>query len=111
MSNNNIEKQAKQVLDKRVDALDSNTLQRLRVARENALARKKSSPFSLKWLGKAGAGIALASVLTMFLVPNLLETKNLSPFEDLELLTAETELEVITHLEFYEWLGDNLDES
>lgn len=109
----NFEQQAKQALDKQAETLNSDLSARLRHARETALESASNKPLflSVKWLTGAGAGLAIASVLTFVLVPKLMPANDLSPFDDLELLTAETELDVVTHLEFYEWLSESLEES
>ncbi len=111
MKQSTLNKNAKKALDRQADSLDNQALQRLRVARVNALAQRPKNSFKAnKWLTGAGAGLALGSVLTFMLVPNLMSSNKMSPFDDLEILTAETELDLYTQLEFYEWLGDSLDE-
>ncbi len=111
MKQSRLDQDTKKALDRQADSLDSQTLQHLRVARENALAQHhKRSYKTAKWLTGAGVGLALASVLTFMLVPNLMSSNKISPFDDLEILTTESELDLYTQLEFYEWLGDSLDE-
>lgn len=113
MKQSKLSQHAKEALDRQVNSLDSKTLQSLRVARENALISHRPKRFfkATKWLTGAGVGLALASVLTFMIVPNLMSSNKLSPFDDIEILTAETEMDLYTQLEFYEWLGDSLDES
>jgi len=107
----NISRNAKKALDQQVDALDSQTLHRLRKARECALSQKdKKFWLSKKRLTGAGAGLALAGVLTFLMVPQLTASK-LSPLEDLEMLSAETDMDLYTQLDFYQWLDESLDES
>ena len=110
-ADNNIRENAKKAFDQQVDALDSQTLHRLRKARESALSQKdKKIWLSKKWITGAGACLALASVLTFMLVPQLTASK-LSPLEDLEMLSAETDMDLYTQLDFYQWLDESLDES
>lgn len=110
-TDNNIRENAKKAFDQQVGSLDSQTLRRLREARESALSqRNKNIWLSKKWLTGAGAGLALASILTFIIVPQLTASK-LSPLEDLEMLSAETDLDLYTQLDFYQWLDESLDES
>ncbi len=104
---------AKAALNEQTENLSSDTQQRLRLAREQALQRADKglwahSP-SWKWLSGAGAGIALASVIAFMIVPNL-QSNSLSPLDDLELLTAEVDLDLVDDLEFYQWLDESLTE-
>ena len=118
MNDKHIRDTAKAALEQQANALDSKTLQRLRLAREAALSLNKiqnkkgswSNALSWKWLTAAGAGLAIASILTFMIVPQLSENK-LSPLDDLELLIAEVDLDLVDHLEFYQWLDETLDES
>lgn len=111
------QKRAKKAFDQHVDSLDSKTLNRLHAARQRALSQQRKQAWlfskwhSVKWLTGAGAGLVLASILTFMIAPDLLQSNTLSPLDDLELLSAEAEIDLYTQLEFYEWLGDSLDDS
>ena len=107
-----IEQKAKVTFDQQADSLNSQTLQRLRAAREMALSQQSKAPswLSAKWLSGAGAALALASVLAFMIVPQLTSNK-LSPLEDLEMLSAEADMDVYTQLDFYQWLDESLNES
>lgn len=107
MKNIPFEKELKTALNKQVDSLDSQTLHRLRNAREFALSKQKKSTFSLKWLGGAGAGLALASVLTFMIIPTLMHSNALSPLDDLEMLTADADLDLVTQMDFYQWIDES----
>ncbi len=110
MTENEIKQQAQRALNRQVEALDATTLQQLHKARQVAL-RKVRKPFlSFKLLGGAGAGLVLATVFAFMVSTSLLQSDKLSPFDDLEMLTAETDIELYTQFEFYEWLGESLDE-
>lgn len=112
MKNIEFEKQARTAFDKQVASLDSQTLHQLRSAREVALSKQKQSIFSVKWLTGAGAGLALAGVLGFMIVPNLMQTNALSPLDDIEILTADADLDLVTQLEFYQWIeASSLSES
>ena len=103
---------AKNALNKQTEGLSSDTQQRLRLAREKALEQAhRSSWLSFKWLSGAGAGIALAGVIAFMIVPNL-QTNNpsISPLDDLEMLSAEFDMELVDDLEFYQWLDESLAE-
>jgi len=106
---------AKTALDQKTEGLSSDTQHRLRLAREQALAQTGKSFWSdclsWKWLSGAGAGVALASVIVFMVVPNLQSNPNsLSPLDDLDLLTAEVDMDLMDDLEFYQWLDENLSE-
>ena len=106
-----IKLQAKKAFDQQADSLNSETLKRLREARNEALSQQqKQSWLSKNWLTSAGAGLAIASVLTFMIVPQL-TTNKLSPLEDLEMLSAEVDMDLVTQLDFYQWLDESLDES
>ncbi len=117
MNDKHIHDIAKTALEQQANALDSETLQRLRHAREAALMQNTQNQksgwlnaLSWKWLTGAGAGLAIASILTFMIVPQL-STNTLSPLDDLELLTAEVDMDLVNQLEFYQWLDESLDES
>jgi len=101
------EKKLKIALNKQAESLDNQTLHQLRNARELALSKQKKSCFSLKWLGGAGAGLALASVLTFMIIPDLMHPNTLSPLDDLEMLTAEADLDLVTKMDFYQWIDES----
>jgi len=106
---------AKTALDDQAESLSRDTQHRLRAAREKALAQEDKAFWnnflSWKWLSGAGAGVALASVIAFMIVPNLSSnTDSLSPFDDLELLTAEVDMDLVDALEFYQWLDESLNE-
>lgn len=101
---NDFEKKAKKAFKQQVESLDSQTLHHLREAREVALKQKASSWLSIKWLSGAGAGIALASLLTFLVIPNMNPSNSLSPLEDFEMLSAEADLDLVIQMDFYQWL-------
>lgn len=107
MIDKEFEKNARNALNTQIESLDSETLLRLKKAREAALL-KQNKPHSLaKWLTGAGAGLALAGILGFFIIPSLMQSNSLSPLDDLEILTAVTELELYTQMDFYQWLDDS----
>ncbi len=106
-----ISQHAKKAFDQQVESLNSDTSQRLREARNIALSkREKSVWLSKKWLTGAGAGLAIASVLAFMIVPQLTASK-LSPLEDMDMLSADVDMDLYTQLDFYQWLDESLDES
>ena len=114
MNDKHITDFAKKALDEQVERLNSDTLQRLRMAREQALEKQNKNSlgdfFTWKWLSGAGAGLAIAGLFAFMIVPKL-TTETISPLEDLELLTAEVEMELVDDLEFYQWLDESLAEN
>jgi len=111
MNEEQINKATKLALDQQAEALNSDTLHQLRQARETALQQSNKRAWqkmlSIEWISAAGAGIAIAGVLTFILVPHL-NTNSLSPLDDLELLTAEVDMDLVDELEFYQWLDESL---
>lgn len=104
-------KNAKTALNQQLDSLDRQTLSQIRQATEAALrAQDKPTWLSIKWVTGAGAGLALAAVITLMIVPQLTSGK-LSPLDDLDLLSAEADMDLYTQLDFYQWLDESLDES
>ncbi len=104
---NDFETKVNKAFKQQVESLDNQTLHRLRDAREKALKQKSAPCLSLKWLSGAGAGVALASLLTFLVVPNLTQSNSLSPLDDLEMLSAEADLDLVTQMDFYQWLDDS----
>jgi len=116
MSNKSIssfESKANIAFEQQVESLDAQTVHRLRDIREIALNQKKlssdkSSPwFTLTWITGASAGIALAGILTFMLVPRVMQSDLLSPLEDFEILSTDTDMDLVTQLDFYQWLDDS----
>lgn len=105
---NDFEKNVKTAFKQQTESLDSETLHRLRVAREIALSKQSRSNWlptlNLKWLTGAGAGLALASVLTFMVMPNLMSS---SAVDEFEMLTAEGDMDLVAQLEFYQWLDES----
>lgn len=111
IDNKQLIKDAIIVLDQKVEALDSKTLHFLRAARNHALLKQQKK--IVKWLKcfiGASTGIILVSVLLFFVVPYLLMSNQLSPLDDIEILISEADMDIVTQLEFYEWLDESLAE-
>lgn len=94
--------------DQELHGLDSQTLRCLRDARNKALAQlQEKKSVRLKWLTGAGAGLAIAGVLTFMVAPNLFQLNKLSPLDDLEILASEADMDIVTQLDFYVWLDES----
>lgn len=105
-------------LDDDVSAFDSETLSRLRRARQRAIAAagKRSwwrAPWAAHrpagdWLVPAGAFASIAATaLALTLMVSEPDDGIAREVDDLELLTAGEELELYENLEFYQWLGNH----
>ena len=113
--NNELEHKASIAFKQQTQSLDSDTLYRLRLARKTALSHTEQSSlpsFNLKWLTGAGAGLALAGILTFMIAPSLMSSSNeFLPLDELELMTTEGEIEsemdLITQLDFYQWIDES----
>jgi len=109
---NELGQKAKIAFKQQTQSLDSDTLHRLRLARETALSNKAQSSrplLSLKWLTGAGAGLALAGVLTFVIAPSLMSSSNdFLPLDELELMTTvEGDMDLVTQLDFYQWIDES----
>ena len=96
----------KRVLDESADALDEDTLRKLRIARKEAVARH--SPRQTWWQPLAG-GAAVASLAVVIVVGSFWSGSGqdgvpVSGFDDLELLSSAEDIEFYEDLEFYQWL-------
>jgi len=91
-------------LDRGVEQLDGDTLNRLRRARLAATERVGRRHLQPGWLITGGA---LASVLVAVFLSLQTGNKavNESMLEDLALLSTDTKLELYRDLEFYDWLA------
>ena len=111
--------QIRQVLDQQADSLDESILTRLQEARQAAVSHKKplfSLPsLSFNWLTATTAGIALAAFLGFVIIPQLMLNKDpdntIVLFDDFEVLSDESELDLYTQLDFYQWLDESLEET
>ena len=117
------EEKISNTLDQQADSLDDSIVQRLQEARQTALSKQKisirSPRLNLTWITGAGAGLALASVLGFMVIPhltaNLADNEESDPslvfMDDFEVLNDDSDLDLYTQLDFYQWLDDSLGES
>ncbi len=106
---NPLKKQVKAALNHQAESLDTQTLQKLRDAREKALNHRKhkeTKTSAHSWFWGAGAGLVMAGILAFFLVSGIFQQQSLSPLDDLDVLTADAELDVILQSDFYQWLDE-----
>jgi hypothetical protein len=96
-------KQIGNSLDRGLQELDGDTLNRLRQARLAATEKSGGRHLQRGWLI---AGGALASVVIAVVLSLQIGTKavNESMLEDLALLSADADLELYRDLDFYDWL-------
>ncbi len=98
----------RQSLDYSVDALDANTLSKIRQIRAQAI-EKASVPRRNQWRGVLVGSLATAcvivlAVMMLFNTPTSIEPL---PVDDLELISSSDNLELFEDLEFYEWLEED----
>jgi hypothetical protein len=94
----------KTLLDKSAENIDSATRAELRAIRQQALNAHYAKPW---WLAPAPAFAATAAVLviTLSVWLNQPSSLNTTPaMDDMQLVTANDELDFYQELEFYEWL-------
>jgi hypothetical protein len=96
------------------DDLDAATLSRLNQARQTALAGLES-PHTVsgsRWLpaGAVAASVLVATVLWLGREPGTTDTNQVAEqFEDLDILLSDEDFELYDELEFFSWLGGELD--
>ncbi len=108
----------KEMLDQQVEELDTDTCERLRMARNLAVMKAASAP-GFRWQSipfrashwKPVAAYALASLVVVtvagwFWFSQPAELQEITVLADLELLAAEEEPEFYEQLDFYLWLDD-----
>ena len=98
----------RQALDESVDALDANTLSRIRQIRAQAV--DKAEAHHVNWLGVMSGALATACVM-VFAVMILLKSPTpmqTVPVDDLDLISSSESLELYEDLEFYEWLEEDV---
>tara|TARA_R110000772_G_scaffold38354_9_gene90533 strand:- start:3182 stop:3535 length:354 start_codon:yes stop_codon:yes gene_type:complete len=102
----------KQELDNSCDRLDAQTLSRLNYARHQALEGKHTAFFQRRVF----TGSALAACLMVLGLGFYIQTDSqaeldiaLSELEDIEILSADENLELYEDIEFYQWLSMNND--
>lgn len=117
------EEKISKTLDQHADSLDDSIVQRLQTARQTALSQPKSAirlpRLNLTWITGAGAGLALASILGFMIIPHLLADfsnnaeadLSLVLMDDFEVLSDDSDLDLYTQLDFYQWLDDSLGEA
>ena len=97
---------ARQRLDKSVDATDEETSSRLRQIRYQALNKKADKNI---WLTTYSAFAATAAVLVLTITVWLTQAPTINDelvLEDISILTSTEELDFYQQLEFYNWLDD-----
>lgn len=98
----------KRELDESSDALDANTLSRIRQIRamavDKAEGRTVKNGSGLFIGGLATACLMVLAIVVLMKSPTSIETV---PVDDLELISSSDNLEFYEDLEFYEWLDED----
>jgi hypothetical protein len=101
----------KQDLDDSVDALDANTLSKIRQIRMQTVTRAEQHyvnwPVNRKSLFVGGLATACVMVLAVVLLLNSPTSMQIVPVDDIELISSSDNLELFEDLEFYEWLEED----
>jgi hypothetical protein len=105
-SNDDFLKHSKKLLDDSVDSLDAATLSGLNQARQKALGSRRSNVFSGNRAGLAFASLAVAvlAILLWTATPDQPSAELAQQYEDIDILTADADLELLEDLEFVSWL-------
>ena len=100
-------RQVKTDLDHSVDALDNETINRLRQIRQAALRQTKPSTMPFRWWIPAGAfaSALLVGLLTVSLWFEQAPPEAYAVLEDVEMLSTVDDIEFFDELEFYQWLN------
>jgi len=102
-------KNSKKILDESAESLDAATLSRLNQARQKALGSHTAAfSFKTSWIPAsafASLGIAVTTAWLLTSLPDDTEQFQIAKvYEDMEMLTSETDLELLEQLEFVSWL-------
>ncbi len=97
---------SKKQLDDSVDALDAATLSRLNQARQKALDTRRSNLFSDNRIGVVFASFAVAAIVVLLwtTTPQQKPVELAQQYEDIDMLTADADFELLEDLEFVSWL-------
>ena len=107
-----LEKQIEITLQAELEAVDVQTAARLQNARKIALSQQNSITSSwltiFKWPVAMGASVAMAGLLMFVFLPfSSMQKSPVSLIEDFELLNAQAEVDLYTHLDFYQWMANS----
>ena len=98
---------ARSALDESVDNLDTNTVARLRAIRKQALQETEDKRFFVFTPGLAATGaFATVAIAVSLWLAFPVTTHEIFDTEDVLLLSANEDLELIDELEFYDWLAN-----
>ncbi|MBL1141698.1 MAG: hypothetical protein HND53_06665 [Proteobacteria bacterium] len=106
---NELNESIRQSLDESVDALDANTLSKIRQIRAQAI-EKADARKSKHWQGVVVGGLATTCVMVLAVMMLINSPASIDPVpgNDLELISSSSDdLELFEDLEFYEWLEQN----
>jgi len=97
---------SKKLLDDSVDSLDAATLSRLNQARQKALDTRRSNLFSDNRTGVVFASFAVAAIVSLLWItmPQQKPVELAQQYEDIDMLTADADFELLEDLEFVSWL-------
>lgn len=113
------ERRAKAAFDESVAALDAQTRSHLTQARHAALSRIEPEPAARKWrlwvpaTGLAAAALAAVGVALFKLNDDKqlpAGTRHGASLEDMDLLAADDDMDIMEDLDFYSWLDSANDE-
>ena len=98
--------QSKKLLDDSADALDAATLSRLNQARQKALDTRRSNLFTGGRIGIVFASFSVAVIVALLWTTTPLQQPETlaQQYEDIDMLIAEADLELLEDLEFVSWL-------
>ena len=111
MNEDELNSKIRQDLEDSVDALDANTLSKIRQIRAKAVD-KAGSNHSI-WSGNkqgfliGGVATTCVMVLAVVLLLNSSTSMQSIPAEDIELISSSDNFELYEDLEFYEWLEED----
>jgi type VI protein secretion system component VasF len=109
MNDNELLNKTRKALDNSIDSLDGTTLSRLNQARQKSLDSKQRTPSLLfGWLPASGFAALTIAIFTGWLWMGQTAETNInnltSSFEDIEILSSNTEFELLEDMDFVSWL-------
>ena len=104
MTEQELEKRARQVFAESVEGLDGQTLSRLNQGRQRALEAAARRPALLRYAPLGGLAAALAIAVMMIQTPMPTPIEATDSASDFEILLGEDSLDMLEELEFFAWM-------
>ncbi len=104
--NDKLEREINTALQQSANAIDADTLARIRQVRARVMQQNEERHFN--WFGVFSGAVATACIMvfSVLLLTGHETAPQTLPVEDIELVTVLDDLELYENLEFYQWLDE-----